>query len=119
MKQFNENKPIKADFTNGDTALQGDVIIHLFKLPNEFKSLEKIKDDCIAYGEFTGHCHKLFDGEFELKQTSEGVKFLKVVKDVCLKHQEHNPLIIPPGEYKIEIQREYDPFTKLIRNVHD
>jgi len=44
---------------------------------------------------------------------------LRVVNPVLLKHQEHSPIKLPPGDYKIGIQREYDPFEQIIREVAD
>jgi hypothetical protein len=102
------------------------IIERIDEVPKEFSVLEKVKDDCLAHGEVTGHSHKLFRfGEehgaapFDLRIAPNGLKLLVVKEPVELRHQEHNPRIIPPGNYVIKIQREYDPFTKLARQVAD
>jgi hypothetical protein len=123
MKPFNEKNKTKAVFKKiNDEGLHGDVIITFTNLPNDFDSMPIVKDSCLAYGEATGHAHKIFGDpeDFELRECPKTkTRHLKVVRDVCLKHQEHNPVILPPGAYRIGIQREYDPFEKLIRRVAD
>ena len=127
MKPFNENNPMTLE-ENFTEMLHGDVIVRRQKLPKNFSELKQEPNDALAYGEATGHLHKLFRAHpdmisggaaFDLRIGDGGLKFLKVLEPVCLKHQEHEPRIIPPGDYVIEIQREYDPFTKLARSVAD
>lgn len=121
-KPFNEHNP-QSDFNlpPGTYGLHGDVIIFSDeKLPESFSDMPEIKDDCLAYGEATGHAHKLFGGEFELRECPETkVRHLRVVKETVLKHQEHEPRGLPPGNYRIGIQREYDPYSKRVRQVID
>ena len=121
MKPFNENGTQFAKFKkNGDEALHGDVIVTKSSLPDDFESMPIIKDACLAYGEATGHMHKLVSGDFELRECPKTKsRHLRVVTEAFLKHQEHSPIVLPPGGYRIGIQREYDPFVKLIRKVAD
>lgn len=123
MKSFNENGTQFAKFNNiGDEALHGDVILTNHELPSDFESMPVVEDSCLAHGEATGHMHKIFGPEdsFSLREdVKTKVKYLKVVKPVSLKHQEHSPIVLPPGGYRIGIQREYDPFEKLSRQVAD
>ncbi len=129
MHDFKTENRIELKFKHAQ-ALHGDVIIEkVASLPSNFLKMEKSKDGALAYGEVTGHSHKLFrmheDGAasgslaFDLRTDKNGIKFLKVEAPTELRHQEHNPRIIPPGDYVIKIQREYDPFTKLARQVAD
>ncbi len=121
-KPFNESvPPIRAKFKKkGEEGLHGDVILTLEKEPTGFMSWPVVTDSCLAYGEATGHAHKLFGGEFELRECPKTrVKHLTVVKEVVLRHQEHSPVIIPPGHFRIGIQKEYDPFEKISRQVQD
>lgn len=121
MKPFNEHGTQKANFINlGDEALHGDVIITASELPEGFETWPIVKDACLAYGEATGHSHALVSGNFELRECPKTkVRHLRVVSDSELKHQEHSPIMLPPGGYRIGIQREYDPFERLIRTVTD
>lgn len=122
MKAFNESVPaISANFRKiEDEGLHGDVIITMAERPKDFDSMNEIKDGCLAYGEATGHAHKLFGGEFNLRECpTTKTRFLHVIRETVLKHQEHNPVKIPPGHFRIGIQQEYDPFEKRSRQVQD
>lgn len=123
MKPFNEKTAGKAEFKKvGDEGLHGDVIVTLANEPDDFKKMPLVNDHCLAYGEATGHAHKIFgdEGAFEVRECpTTKVRHLKVVREVCLKHQEHDAITIPPGFYKTGIQQEYDPFEKLTRRVVD
>lgn len=128
MKPFNEHDQAAWTFKQMQN-LHGDVIIEKVKsLPKDFKKMKPEPQSALAYGEHTGHLHKLFRAQdpdnmtsvsFDLRVDDTGIKWLKVEKETVLKHQEHSPRIIPAGLYKIGIQREYDPFTKLARQVAD
>lgn len=124
MKPFNEYNPLYGFcISPGEYALHGDVILYAEEsLPISFEDMPVVDDACLAYGEATGHAHKIIgdEGDFFLRECPETkVRHLHVLKEVVLKHQEHEPRGIPPGKYKIGIQREYDPFSKRIRRVID
>lgn len=128
MKPYNEENPILGSESKiGDVIMHGDVFLTKVEaLPEDFEKMKKSKDDCLAYGEATGHHHKLFRfGEesgaaaFDLRISKNGDRYLKVLEPTILKHQEHRPIEIEPGNYNIGIQREYDPFEKLTRKVID
>jgi hypothetical protein len=127
MKPFNEHNEQAWDFKHSQE-LHGDVILEKVEsLPKDFNKMKSEPKAALAYGEVTGHLHKLFRfGEehgaapaFDLRIGDDGIKWLKVDEPTVVKHQEHSPRVIPPGIYKIGIQREYDPFTKLARKVVD
>jgi len=124
MKPFNESKkPRVPEMKNaGDYVLHGDVVIEkVSEVSTEFCDLKKSKDSTLAYGEVTGHIHQLSGGEFDLRidKKNPANRHLKVVTPVLLRHQEHLPILLPPGEYITRIQKEYDPFEKKIREVQD
>ena len=95
----------------------------------------------IALGEATGHHHSITDGlgsaeTFQtpyrsyLNQEDIGTlksNYLKVnnhknhkeYNNVVMTHQEHNPVTIPPGYYKISLVREFDHMSQLSRLVVD
>lgn len=96
---------------------QGDTLYFpKAKIPKDAKLLES---NVVQWGELTNHKHALHDGEFQLFETPKGVRFLRVVTPTALRHEEHHEIMLPPGEYKIGIVREYDPFEKLERRVMD
>lgn len=123
MKPFIYEKAENQKPSNiGDIILHGDVIVyHTENLPENFATMQTEPNACLAYGEATGHAHQLQDGEFELKIDPENptVRHLRVIKPTALRHQEHKEITLRPGNYRIGIQREYDPFEKKIRDVVD
>lgn len=121
MKAFNEVGAIEANLKKiGDYGFHGDVKIQKSALPNDFNNFTKLPDGILALGEHTGHCHKLFDGEFDLRENPKTKqKHLKIVTPCMLKHQEHKPVILQPGDYLIDTQKEYDHFEEVIRRVAD
>lgn len=85
---------------------QGDVImIGIEKFPVDQKSLKVRKDNVILEGEISGHKHLLVDGE--LYQDGEGNLFVKADEDTQVVHEEHKPIDIEKGFYRITRQREY------------
>lgn len=96
---------------------QGDVLIRRIKsLPMQKAQLRLT--GILAYGEVTGHAHRVEDlAHAEVLEVGKGL-FLRVgVDGVRVIHEEHAPVILPAGNYEIEIQREYSPAE--IRNVAD
>lgn len=96
----------------------GDVLIFAEnQLP---EGLFKLDHGTLAYGEKTGHHHTLYDGDFEQYEDSRTkVRYLRVITPCNLKHQEHKPITIDPGIYRIGIVREMDHFSEEIRRVAD
>lgn len=123
MKPFNEKGGREiARYIRGEFALHGDVILRLESLPAEFDSMPEVKDSCLAYGEASGHAHQIVGEphQFKLRECPKTkMRQLRVVEPVLLRHQEHEQIKLPPGDYRIDIQREYDPWEKLTRRVVD
>jgi len=95
---------------------QGDVnITKIEKIPVD----AKIKPDRILRdGEVTGHAHRL-KGEAELLELGDRL-FMRVLGgDVSVIHEEHNTVLIPPGEYEVTPTHEYDHFLEESRAVVD
>lgn len=111
-------------------ARQGDVmLVRVDKLP---KGLIATKRDAhgrivLAHGERSGHGHAIRDPHvcgFRLEGTmpdptgvSGGVDYIEVGGfGATLSHEyasgqmaEHEPIILPPGLYRVALQREYSP----------
>ena len=90
----------------------GDLLIaKIDEIPSEAKRINRL---ILAYGEATGHAHALQDGElFDM----DGTLFFSLAVETELTHQEHDTIIIPPGDYQVIRQREYTP--ERIRYVED
>lgn len=102
---------------------QGDVLLTRIerKPAGDWRPLEaKGGKVILAYGEVTGHHHR-FESAGVCELRAEGVfeRILHVSADgaVPLVHEEHGAIPVPPGLYRIEIQREYHP--EDLRNVAD
>jgi hypothetical protein len=123
MKPFNEHGGTEIkEYKRGEYALHGDVILRFETLPEDFSAMPNVKDNCLAYGELSGHMHAIVGEphQFELRECPKTkARHLRVVEPVLLKHQEHEQIKLPPGDYRVDIQREYDPFEKLSRRVID
>ena len=127
MKKFNEdNMRDASNMKVGDYGFQGDVIVKKIEENELFDSMNTKDDGILALGEATGHMHKLH-GDFDLrtirkkndKGEIEELRYFKVDDEAILKHQEHSPIKIGPGFYKVEIQKEYDHFAQITRTVMD
>lgn len=122
MKKFVDNNLVKVPkWKSGNRGFHGDVLLFMEALPENFELMEKCTEPVLAYGEATGHLHMLFsDGEVDLRECKKtNQKYLRLVEPATLKHQEHNPIQLPPGTYRIGIQKEYDHFDEEIRSVID
>jgi len=103
-------------------ARQGDVLVRSIKaIPSGAKDVTPKDRIVLAYGEVTGHAHAIAPGEaieFSLADAAGVVRrFLNVVKNAVVRHEEHAPVPLPTGFYEIVQQREYTP--EEIRNVAD
>src|SRR5262245_45903403 len=103
---------------------QGDVLIErIAEIP--VKTTRRIPGAILAQGEATGHHHAIDNAEaVELYEDSSGrdtqagsVRFMRLTRESVLKHQEHAPIALPPGNYKVTRQREYTP--EAVRRVAD
>lgn len=68
----------------------------------------------LAHGEVTGHHHAIVDDDADLvttEQADELRMWLNITASgpVALTHQEHDTIMLPPGQYEVRRQREYTP----------
>lgn len=116
------------------TIRQGDVaLLMVAALP---KGCVEVPNDngriVLAYGEVTGHAHAIADHRPQLRaaeiaeaviaraklwQAPSGERFLEVKEQVTLRHEEHEPHILPAGVYHLPVQMEYEPAE--LRRVAD
>lgn len=101
---------------SGTLFRQGDVFLQrISQLPS---GLPRLAHGVLAHGEITGHSHRLADttnavmyaGDRELLE-----HFVEVTRDdVQVIHEEHGPITLAPGVYRIWRQREYTP-ERIVR----
>ena len=100
---------------------QGDVLLEsVDEIPAGAKTVEpKERGYVLAEGEETGHAHvidKVADIEFVEK---DGMFYIKNKKPVTVTHEEHKPITIPSGIWRVRGVREYDHFSEEARRVQD
>lgn len=102
---------------------QGDVLlVQVSEIPADATPCNVDGDVILAYGEVTGHAHRLAEGS--VKPLAKGgvwsasaERFIQALDGAKLTHEEHGTIPIPAGNYKVVQQREYSP--EAIRNVAD
>ena len=102
---------------------QGDVLlVQVDEIPSDATPCKVEGDVILAYGEVTGHAHRLEAGT--VKPLAKGgvweptaERFIQVLEGAVLRHEEHGSIPIPKGRYRVVQQREYSP--EEIRNVAD
>ena len=112
----------KASVDGRKPVRQGDVLcIPVKAIPEaaRAKKLPEDKDVILAFGEVTGHAHRIkerqlvgFEGD-----VPGAAAWLEIAAPVSLTHEEHTSHMLPSGAWKINIHREYSP--EEIRNVAD
>jgi len=85
---------------------QGD----LFFIPCKNIPLEAIvqQDGIIARGEVTGHTHRISTGKAFLMLCA-GIAYVRAETEALIGHEEHKPVTLPPGNWLVKRQREYQP----------
>lgn len=92
----------------------GDVLL----IPTTKQTVKKMKclskkgeDIVLAEGEATGHMHRIaakyLAALYVLHETQQ--RILKVQQEAELEHEEHNSIILPPGDYLVVRQQTYTP----------
>src|SRR5690349_4036735 len=92
---------------------QGDVLLK----PNPLKG-KPVKQDFLYKATPTANPHYCAGGKFKYLLDGQDI-FLKVDKATKLKHPEHYDILLPEGEYKVEIVQEYDHWKEESRRVVD
>lgn len=83
---------------------QGDLLIERVQgLPPGTRPCE---GQVLAYGEATDHAHRLEHGQLYLLGSD---LYFRVRRPVTLRHDEHAPIQLPAGLYRVRRQREYAP----------
>lgn len=98
---------------------QGDVLIErIADIPKHVTKQKTNGRIILAHGEATGHHHSLeADAADWWKDDKTGDQFLAVTTPTQVVHEEHSPINLSPGKYRVRRQKEYSPAA--IRNVAD
>lgn len=92
---------------------QGDVLLcAIDRIPEEARPVPTDGERVvIAQGELTGHAHVFAAAAVQmLRDAASGRTFLVIGEDgAALRHDEHEPIVLPKGRYEVRRQREYQP----------
>jgi len=82
---------------------QGDVLIER----HDGAIVGPVREGDVLYtGEATGHSHRVTGASVRIHETSWSL-FLDASADATITHEEHGPIVLPPGRYRVWRQREY------------
>jgi hypothetical protein len=87
---------------------QGDVLIESVDAIPEGAELRE-GPPILAYGEATGHSHRVEAPETAQVWVLYGQLYLKLLEAATIVHDEHGPIALPAGTYRVWQQREYAP----------
>src|SRR5262249_6734919 len=91
---------------------QGDVLVmEVAAIPDDAVAVpSQAGRFVLADGEVTGHAHVVPSGGTALLD-DDGERYLRVTGEqgAPLTHEEHDTIVLPPGDYAVVRQREYTP----------
>lgn len=95
----------------------GDVLV--MPITTSPTNLQPLPSQILAWGEITGHSHRIAErGAAELYRRDADTLFLHITApQATLVHEEHKPIVLQQGWYRVWFQREYSP--QAIRRVVD
>jgi hypothetical protein len=96
---------------------QGDIFFETVGKPN-VKVMKPYGNNVLAYGEVTGHSHKICDppiSECESYIDEKGdIYVMSPDSPLTVSHDEHDSITMPQGEWIcVTRQREYDPLAEM------
>ena len=93
-------------------ARQGDIFFRFVDGPPKTANRKPKSDAVLAYGEVTGHCHKVTNemSEMESYEAPEGIYVFNKDNEIGVSHDEHGTIKLPKNTWiLVTRQREYDP----------
>lgn len=99
-------------------AHQGDIVFVPFKNKVTGDVQKHSGSFIVGYGEATGHHHKVHCDDMQVLKTDKGY-ILVLGSQGRVTHQEHKDIVLSPGTYVVEHEREKDWFSLATRRVVD
>jgi hypothetical protein len=100
----------------------GDVLLERVEAIPEIhnpRTTDEEKRGVVQLGESTGHAHVIEDMTGVEIFSDWRDRFLKAEQAFTIHHEEHKPLTLPAGNYRIRIAREFDYLRQDARMVID
>ncbi len=103
---------------------QGDVLLQeVERIPLNAVQQQHQGRIVVARGEQTGHSHVIESDRVKMwtltRSGATAEMYLEVQAPVTIVHDEHKPLPIPPGIYRVGRVKEYDYFSRMERAIED
>ncbi len=104
-----------------DILRHGDVLLTRCDLPKGAKEISCKDSFVVQEGETTGHKHVLVaDPKDKVKVFTKGnVRYYTITMPGVIRHEEHKELVVSPGTYRQDQERELDHFSHTVRKVID
>lgn len=96
---------------------QGDVLFKRVK--NIPEGAKRKHDPLLVEGEATGHHHSIATKAGWMVYMVGLEMYLRNKQEIEIKHQEHGPIMLPAGDWKIDQVKEYDHLREISRRVVD
>lgn len=99
-------------------ARQGDIFFEVVSNFKKTASMKQKTDNVLAYGEVTGHSHKVIEpsiSECESYVDEKGdIYIMSRTTPIIVGHDEHNQITMPANTWIcVTRQREYDPINEM------
>jgi hypothetical protein len=92
---------------------QGDVLLcAIDAIPSSAKPVPSEDDRVVvALGELTGHAHAFAACNAQMLRDKGSQRYFLVIGEKGARrcHEEHDPILVPAGNYELRRQREYAP----------
>lgn len=89
---------------------QGDILISAVRSMPQAATGQPLPHTTLAHGELTGHSHRVEDAATAALFAGDGCFYLEVRADTArVVHDEHGPITLDRGLYRVWRQREYTP----------
>ena len=101
---------------------QGDIPLYPFSGSLQGEKVKHNGSVVLALGEHTGHTHTISVPNIEdmdAVKLPDGGWLLTLRAEGTLAHQQHGPITIAPGTYRVGHEREVDHFSSVTRQVID
>lgn len=95
---------------------QGDVMLVRVKSVPRGAKLMAENHAVLAEGEVTGHAHRVEVAGLKMYEDETGI-YVDIPETALLRHDEHSPIPLERGIYRLIRQREYEP--QGVRNIAD
>jgi len=95
---------------NDDQVRQGDVfLVRRTQLPTQAAEVDRDpqRGIVLALGEVTGHAHVITEEWAKLFEAADG-RYVVLSEEATLRHEEHGPISLAPGIWRVVIQREWE-----------